>query len=83
MGSACKCFAWDPRRFAILQGSRLNSRRGFGIRSTKEFTPLFERLVNTIHTASPASKLLFNTSPDGTLDAVIRHFPEVRAGQAA
>jgi hypothetical protein len=61
----------------------LTAASGFGIRGTKDFTPLFERLVNTIHTASPSSKLLFNTSPDGTLDAARRQFPEIPAEQAA
>jgi hypothetical protein len=50
---------------------------GFGIRGTKQFTPLFEKLVNTISEKSPQSKLLFNIAPDNTLEAVRRWFPDL------
>lgn len=54
---------------------------GFGIRSTPNYTPLFEALVNTIATTSPGTKMLFNTSPDSTLDAARRQFPEIKEEQ--
>jgi hypothetical protein len=57
--------------------ARADSISGFGLRSTPAFTPLFERLVNTVHTASPSSKLLFNVAPDNSLDAAKRWFPEI------
>jgi len=41
---------------------------------------MFEALVNCVHEKSPKSKLLFNASPDGTLEAAKRWFPE--AGNA-
>jgi hypothetical protein len=43
---------------------------------TKDLTPFFEKLVNTIHDTSPKSRLLFNTMPDNTLEAARRWFPE-------
>ncbi|ORY22128.1 hypothetical protein BCR39DRAFT_392164 [Naematelia encephala] len=49
---------------------------GNGIRSTKQFTTLFEALVNTIHEKSPQSRLLFNTLQDDTMVAVRRWFTE-------
>ncbi|KAN0104875.1 hypothetical protein V8E51_010620 [Hyaloscypha variabilis] len=53
---------------------------GIGIRADAQFTTMFEALVNFVHEKSPKSKLLFNTSPDGTLEAAKRWFPE--AGNA-
>ncbi|ORY30188.1 hypothetical protein BCR39DRAFT_558711 [Naematelia encephala] len=51
---------------------------GMGIRATKMFTPLFEALVNTIHEKSPGSRLLFNSGPSHTFEAVERWFPQAR-----
>ena len=50
--------------------------RGIGIRANAQFTTMFEALVNCVHEKSPKSKLLFNNSPDGTLEAAKRWFPE-------
>jgi hypothetical protein len=50
--------------------------RGVGIRVNRQFTPLFEELVNTVKEKSPSSKLLFNSQPDDTIEAVKRWFPE-------
>ncbi|KAK4684134.1 hypothetical protein P7C73_g6070, partial [Tremellales sp. Uapishka_1] len=55
---------------------------GWGIRSTAMYTELFERLVTTVHETSPSSKLLFNSSPATTFDAVMRGFPEVQRASA-
>jgi hypothetical protein len=49
---------------------------GFGIRSNAQFTPFFEKLVNTVHEESPGSRLLFNTTPKDSMDAVKRWFPD-------
>ncbi|KAF2813705.1 uncharacterized protein BDZ99DRAFT_459479 [Mytilinidion resinicola] len=53
---------------------------GIGIRANRQFTPLFESLVNTVHEKSPHTKLLFNTQPDDTIEAAKRWFPEANNG---
>lgn len=50
---------------------------GGGIRTIMLFTPLFERLVNGIQEYSPETKLVFNTTPEDTLESVRRQFPDV------
>lgn len=45
---------------------------GAGVRAVPENLELFERIVNLVHTAAPAARLCFNTSPDTTLAAVLR-----------
>jgi hypothetical protein len=59
----------------------LNSRRtdgviiGFGVRGNRALTVWFEMLVNTVREISPETKLVFNSSPDSTFDAVKRNLP--------
>lgn len=48
---------------------------GWGIRGNPEMTVLFEELVDCVRTMSPGTKIMFNTSPDSTLDAAKRSFP--------
>lgn len=48
---------------------------GFGYRGNPEMTVLFEELVNCVRTQSPDSKILFNSSPESTVDAAKRNFP--------
>ncbi|KAF7975242.1 hypothetical protein HWV62_10214 [Athelia sp. TMB] len=48
---------------------------GFGVRRAPELTVFFEEAVNAIKDALPTAKLLFNSSPLSTLDAVKRNFP--------
>ena len=48
---------------------------GFGVRGTPELTGFFEEAVNAIKEALPTARLLFNSSPPSTLDAVKRNFP--------
>ncbi|KAF7964960.1 hypothetical protein HWV62_1312 [Athelia sp. TMB] len=48
---------------------------GFGVRGAPELTVFFEKTVNAIKDALPTAKLLFNSSPLSTLDAVTRNFP--------
>lgn len=45
---------------------------GSGLRTSHEFTAVFERVVNTVVTAQPGVPLCFNDSPESTLDAVRR-----------
>lgn len=45
---------------------------GFGIRGSLEHTVLFEQLVNMCREASPETKLGFNTSMEGTVEACRR-----------
>ena len=47
---------------------------GFGVRANANLTPFFEQLVNTVHEHAPQAKLLFNTRPSDTMDAVKRNF---------
>lgn len=48
---------------------------GNGVRSTKDLTPFLEQIVNTIVEKTPSTKILFNVSPESTLDAAQRWFP--------
>ena len=48
---------------------------GAGVRLVAANTPLFEKLINTIHEYAPKAKLCFNTEPTDTAEAVQRWFP--------
>lgn len=48
---------------------------GFGVRGNPKLTVYFEMLVNMVVEHSPGTKLLFNSSPDSTLDAAKRQVP--------
>ncbi|KZP06479.1 hypothetical protein FIBSPDRAFT_1053506 [Athelia psychrophila] len=48
---------------------------GFGIRGSADLTEFFEEIVNTVKDTAPRARLLFNTSPPSTIDAVRRAFP--------
>jgi len=45
---------------------------GAGVRLIAQNTPLFEKLVNVVHSHAPDAKLCFNTRPDDTAHAVKR-----------
>ena len=45
---------------------------GFGIRGIPENTYLFEKVVAAVRQGAPQAKLMFNTSPDTTVDAAKR-----------
>jgi hypothetical protein len=45
---------------------------GSGLRTSHEFTPVFERVVNTVTALQPGVRFCFNDSPETTLDAVRR-----------
>jgi len=47
---------------------------GLGMRRNPAFSVLFEKIVNEVVETAPGIKLLFNTSPESTLDAVKRWF---------
>ncbi|PRP85424.1 spindle assembly protein [Planoprotostelium fungivorum] len=47
---------------------------GFGVRSQPQLTELFEKAIEGVRTAAPQAKLVFNTSPDTTLNAFNRGF---------
>lgn len=49
---------------------------GSGIRTSHEYTLLFERVVNTVVAMQPGVPLCFNDSPETTLDAVRRGLGE-------
>lgn len=48
---------------------------GFGVRGNPGLTHFFEQIINSVHELAPSAKILFNTMPDNTLDAVKRWFP--------
>jgi hypothetical protein len=50
---------------------------GYGIRGKKEFTDLFEDLVNLSREVSPTTKLGFSVAPDAVFETMRRMFPEV------
>lgn len=45
---------------------------GNGIRGTKANFILFERIINTVHQYAPGSRIIFNTLPMDTTEAVKR-----------
>ena len=51
---------------------------GFGVRGMVPLTVFFEQVVDAVRVHAPKAKLLFNTSPGDTMEAIQRHFPEVR-----
>ncbi|KAK9864255.1 hypothetical protein WJX84_009721 [Apatococcus fuscideae] len=48
---------------------------GFGVRGHPEHTYLFEQLVKAVRAGAPKAVLMFNTSPDTTLEALKRWLP--------
>ena len=48
---------------------------GNGIRSSMDLTFFMEQLISTAQATVPQAKILFNTMPDTTLDAVKRWYP--------
>ena len=50
---------------------------GFGVRSPVEFTEFFEAVVNAARENAPQAKLMFNTKPTDTLEAIRRFFPQI------
>ncbi|KAL3161175.1 hypothetical protein ABBQ38_009544 [Trebouxia sp. C0009 RCD-2024] len=60
----------------VLSGSKVDGVVvGNGYRSVSKFTVEFEQLVNIVRECAPTAKLLFNTTPADTIDAVKRWFP--------
>lgn len=45
---------------------------GSGLRTSHEYTAIFERVVNDVVALRPEARLAFNDSPETTLDAVRR-----------
>lgn len=45
---------------------------GSGLRTSHEYTVVFERAVNAVCAAQPGVRLCFNDSPETTLEAVRR-----------
>ena len=45
---------------------------GYGLRGMKEFTVLFEGIVNCARVTRPEMKLVFTTRPDGVMEALER-----------
>ncbi|KAK9836822.1 hypothetical protein WJX74_008973 [Apatococcus lobatus] len=48
---------------------------GFGVRAQPEHTFTFEQLVEAVRRGSPEAKLMFNTNPGSTLEAIQRWLP--------
>jgi hypothetical protein len=49
---------------------------GFGVRGNPEMTVLFEEIVDAVRKHAPQAKLMFNSSPETSLDAIKRHFQQ-------
>ena len=47
---------------------------GFGLRGRKEYTALFEAVVNASREISPRTRMLFSTAPDGVFESIQRAF---------
>ncbi|KAJ3054759.1 hypothetical protein HK097_000930 [Rhizophlyctis rosea] len=52
---------------------------GLGIRGNVPLTPFFEKIVNAVVEARPGAKLMFNTDPKSTVDAIQRWFGKEEA----
>ncbi|KAI8585465.1 hypothetical protein BDZ88DRAFT_432612 [Geranomyces variabilis] len=48
---------------------------GNGIRANMELTAWMEQLINALHEVLPDAKVMFNTFPTDTIDAIRRWFP--------
>jgi hypothetical protein len=76
-----KAVYFGPEKGVAPLVDELNARHwdgviiGFGVRGNKALTVWFESLVNTVIELSPKTKILFNSSPDSTLDAAKRNLP--------
>ena len=49
---------------------------GYGVRGLKEYTVLFEEIVNAAREITPGTKLIFSNAPDGVFEAIRRAFPD-------
>lgn len=56
---------------------------GFGVRGNPKHTVFFEALVNLAKDSAPSAKLLFNSSPQTTMDALQRQLPILNPGSFA
>jgi len=45
---------------------------GAGLREPPERLPLFEKIINLVHTLAPEATICFNTTPADTAEAVLR-----------
>ena len=45
---------------------------GAGLREPEALLPLFEKILNLVHSLAPQARICFNTNPADTLDAVLR-----------
>lgn len=45
---------------------------GAALRTTPDYFPIFERVVNLVHAGAPRAKICFNTGPNDSLAAVKR-----------
>jgi len=48
---------------------------GAGLRTSPEYTLVFERIVNLVSRTQPGVHICFNNSPETTLEAVLRGIP--------
>jgi hypothetical protein len=53
---------------------------GSGLRTSHEYTEIFERAVNVVAELRPGARFCFNDSPESTLDAVRRAISHGSAG---
>ncbi|WP_067839351.1 hypothetical protein [Nocardia lijiangensis] len=49
---------------------------GAGVRLAARNTPLFESIVNLVHTTLPRARFIFNYSAEATPDDIRRYFPD-------
>jgi hypothetical protein len=51
---------------------------GFGVRGNPDLTVFFEETVQAVREHAPQARLIFNTRPDDSLQAIQRSFPQVK-----
>ncbi|MHC6175538.1 hypothetical protein [Glutamicibacter sp. X7] len=63
----------EPTLKTFLAGARFDVVEvGAGVRTSTEFTAIFERVINVVNALQPGTLFCFNDSPETTLEAIRR-----------
>lgn len=69
---------WKEKLVDLLKANKFDGVMiGNGVRSNMPMTHWLEQLIDVIHTNSPQSVVLFNTSPLDSLESIKRWFPAI------
>ncbi len=63
----------EPTLKTFLAGARFDVVEvGAGVRTSTEFTAIFERVINVVNALQPGTLFCFNDSPETTIEAIRR-----------